>query len=162
MENTTDLRGAVLSGADLNRADLNRAILRNANLRNASLRSANLRNANLHYANLHYANLRSANLPYASLNGADLRNAILRDANLDGVIGLVDAGMSPTWYRTVAVRHSTGTWRIVAGCRNFTVSEALEHWAADATRTDDVSPAEQHEFIRSFVDTLPDQHNHNT
>ena len=120
-----------------------------------SLNSADLRYANLIGADLRTANLRSADLRYANLIDTDLRNANLGDA-----VGLVDAGMSPTGYRTVAVQSAPSKWLVYAGCRRFTPSEALEHWAADATRGDDVSPAEQHAFIRSLIDMLPIDERH--
>ena len=160
-----DLRYAYLVGADLRRADLRYAYLSGTNLR-----SADLRRANLSYAHLFSANLSGANLVGAYLSGAYLSNADLSGANLSGTdlsnadlsdaVGLVDAGMSPTGYRTVAVQSAPwgrgpAKWLVYAGCRRFTPSEALEHWAADATRGDDVSPAEQNAFIRSLIDMLP-------
>ena len=154
MGNTTGSE-RTLSNVNLRDEDLRYADLRDAKLCYANLRGADLRDADLRYANLRYADLSDANLGYADLRDADLRNADLRNADLRGAIGLVDTGMSPTGYRTVAVQSAPSKWLVYAGCRRFTPSEALEHWAADATREDDVSPAEQHAFIRSLIDMIP-------
>ncbi len=100
------------------------ALARGADLRGAYLRGANLRGANLRDAYLHDANLRGANLRGAYLRGADLRGA-----DLDSAIGAVCLGTDPRGYRFVGVRHDDG-WRVLAGCRWFTVPKATAHWKA--------------------------------
>lgn len=72
--------------------------------------------------------------PGANLSGANLRGAYLRDADLSGadlreVIGYLDLGYDNRGYHFRAVLHDDG-WRINAGCRWFTVAEALSHWSA--------------------------------
>ena len=65
--------------------------------------------------------------PCANLRGADLRGAILEDAT--GLHNRVIVG--PTrrdGYRFLLTRTEPGPWRIKAGCRNFTLPEAREHW----------------------------------
>jgi len=57
-----------------------------------------------------------ADLFGADLYGADLFGADLRGADLRG-------------FRFVGVQHADG-WRVKAGCRWFTVPEAIEHWTA--------------------------------
>ena len=106
------LREANLCGADLYRADL-----RGADLCGAYLYVANLRGANLRGANLHGANLR----------GANLCGANLYRANLDRALGYIDLGVDPRGYHFRAVLFPHG-WQITAGCRNFTVAEAVVHW----------------------------------
>ena len=108
------LLGADLTDADLRGADLIHANLRGANLHDASLRGANLRGANLHGANLHGANLHGANL---------------HGANLTYATGIVCAGTDRRGYRFVGVLHADG-WRVAAGCRWFTMPEAVAHWTA--------------------------------
>ena len=85
----------------------------------ADLRGADLRRADLRRADLCYADLSSANLSGANLRGAYCRN----------VIGYLDLGFDNRGYHFRAVLHDDG-WRINAGCRWFTVAEALSHWSA--------------------------------
>ena len=114
---------ANLSGANLSHADLSRADLIYANLIYANLSRANLNGANLSRADLIYANLSRADLTGANLSGADLSGA-----DLSGAKGYIDLGYDPRGYHFRAVKFGHG-WQITAGCRNFTVEEALAHWA---------------------------------
>lgn len=134
---------ANLSWADLRKADLRRANLFGANLRGANLWEANLRGANLceadlRRANLSGANLCEANLCEADLRGADLCEADLRGANLSGanLSGRIplhaDTARRYVLYVLPEVR---GGPRFVAGCRNFTVVEALSHWGPESPRS---------------------------
>ena len=137
-----DLYGANLYWADLREADLREANLYGANLYWANLREANLREANLYWANLREANLRGANLYWANLREANLRGADLSEANLRGanlseanLYGadsisdrIIDGGIRSDGYRFLLTRTDPGPWRIKAGCRNFTLDEAREHW----------------------------------
>ncbi len=74
--------------------------------------------------------VRSA-LKLAVAAGADLSGADLSGANhiADRVI---DGGLRSDGYRFLLTRTEDGEWRIKAGCRNLTVSEATSHW--DASR----------------------------
>ena len=150
-----NLREANLWGADLREANLREANLWGAdlweaNLRGANLREANLREANLWGANLWGANLREANLREANLWGANLREANLREANLweanlwgadlrgaNGIAGrVIDGGLRSDGYRFLLTRTDPGAWRVKAGCRNFTLTEAREHWGRRLPRRD--------------------------
>lgn len=93
----------------------------------ADLREVKLRGANLYRADLRGANLRGANLRRADLGGADLREVKLREANLSGAINAVCLGYDQRGYRFVGIRHDGG-WCISAGCRWFTMPQAIEHW----------------------------------
>lgn len=112
-------------------ADLRQADLRGANLSYANLRGANLHGANLHGANLRGANLNGANLNGASLSYADLHGANLRGANLEGVNLF---GRTPLFadtkraYVLYVIPDLKDGPRFIAGCRNFTADQALEHW----------------------------------
>jgi hypothetical protein len=133
-----DLTGAFLTDADLRGADLTGAFLTDAdlpgaNLRGADLTGADLRGAFLRGADLPGANLTGADLTDADLRGADLRDANLRNANLRGAIGYLCLGYDPRGYHFRAVKHANG-WRISAGCRWFTVPEAVDHWTANGNR----------------------------
>ncbi len=91
-------------------------------LSGAYLRGANLSGADLSGANLSGANLSGANLSKANLSGANLSGA-----NLSGAVGAICLGTDTRGYRFVGIRHADG-WRISAGCRWFTVAEAVAHW----------------------------------
>ena len=139
-----DLRSANLRSAYLGGADLVGADLRSANLGGADLRSANLRNANLGGADLRSANLVGANLVGANLGGADLRNAYLGGADLVGA-DLRSANLGDQWIIQGPAR-SDGYFfmltnlkeegvRLKAGCRNFSLAEAREHWKTTRANT---------------------------
>ena len=75
------------------------------------------------------ADLQGAYLHAANLNGADLYGVDLHGANLYGAKNYIDLGTDPRGHHFRAVRFPHG-WQIVAGCRNFTVAEAVTHWTA--------------------------------
>lgn len=124
-----DLYGADLTGADLRFAYLTGADLREANLRGAYLSKANLSGADLYgadlsRADLRWANLTEANLSRANLGGADLRKAIIAPGVKAMYILFDPRGYALIpWYRD-------GQLVIKAGCYDFTVQEALDHWGA--------------------------------
>ena len=136
-----DLRGANLRGANLYEANLGLANLREANLYEANLYGADLSFANLGKADLYGADLTRANLSRADLGranlsganlyGSDLRGAHLYEANFGRAILsrtiLIDAGQEYRGYRFVGVPQDNEIM-ISAGCRWFTLAEALEHW----------------------------------
>ena len=88
---------------------------------------ADLHEADLGGAGLRGAYLRGADLIGADLGGADLHEADLRGANLTYAKGAKCLGTDSRGYRFVAIRRGDG-WRILAGCRWFTVAEAVAHW----------------------------------
>ena len=120
---------ANLSGANLSGANLRDANLRGANLSVADLSGANLRDANLRDANMRVADLRGADLRVADLRGANLHGANLHGADLRGAKGILLLPVQDTRGHsfTHAVQTDSG-WRIRAGCRDFSVEEAREHW----------------------------------
>lgn len=61
-------------------------------------------------------------------DGADLHGA-----DLHGAQGVVCCGYDTRGYRFVGVRHNDG-WRVLAGCRWFTISEAIAHWTAKGNK----------------------------
>ena len=107
---------AIANGVDLRGVDLRGAGLSGADLRGADLSGADLRGAYLSGADLRGAGLSGADLRDADLSGADLRDA-----------DLIDAGQDSRGYRFVG--HYCKAVRIIAGCRNFTINEAKDHWA---------------------------------
>jgi len=119
-----NLADANLAGANLARANLADANLAGANLAGADLADAYLAGAYLAGANLAGANLAGANLAGANLAGADLAGA--------GSIAdrIIDGGIRSDGYRFLLTRTEPGEFRVKAGCRNFTVTEAERHWNA--------------------------------
>ena len=115
--------------ANLAGANLASANLASANLRSADLASANLASADLASADLRDASLRGANLRSADLASANLASADLASADLASATGIVCAGTDRRGYRFVGVLHVDG-WRVAAGCRWFTLPEAVAHWTA--------------------------------
>ena len=79
------------------------------------------------------AYLRGANLGGADLRGADLRGAYLRGAYLGEQWAVQGACRSDGYWFMLTNLKDEGV-RVKAGCRNFTLVEAREHWAA--TRKD--------------------------
>ena len=134
------VRWALKNDANLGGANLGGANLAGAYLRDANLGGANLAGANLRDANLGGANLRGANLGGANLGGANLAGAYLRGANLAGAgeiaDRIIDGGLRSDGYRFCLTRVDPGEWRIKAGCRDFTVKEAKEHWDASRPKGD--------------------------
>jgi uncharacterized protein YjbI with pentapeptide repeats len=128
VESRANLTGAYLAGAYLMRANLTGAYLTGANLTGAYLMRANLTGANLTRANLTDANLAGAYLTGANLAGAYLTDAYLMRANLTRAY-VIDAGQDLRGYRFVGWLRE-GAVQICAGCRNFTLPEAREHWQA--------------------------------
>ena len=113
-----------------------RANFQYANLRSADLRSADLRSADLLYANLRDADLQGANLRNANLRNADFQYANLQYANLQGAVGLVFLTQTDVGYPVLAQQDNLNApWRIRAGCRDFSVDEAIEHWSAPTYHT---------------------------
>lgn len=65
-------------------------------------------------------------------NGASLVRANLDGASLVGASHIadrvIDGGIRSDGYRFLLTRTEPGEFRIKAGCRNFTVTEAKAHW----------------------------------
>ena len=119
-----NLERARLVGANLTRANLTRANLWGANLTRASLEGANLAGANLRMANFLYANLWEANL-----EGADLLGTQLGGAYLSGARGIMSANFDVRGH-TLVLWLQDGKVRVTAGCRHFTLEQAMAHWGS--------------------------------
>jgi hypothetical protein len=111
------------------RADLAYANLSYANLSRVDLSCANLSGADLSRSNLSGANLSRSNLSGAILSGAILSGAILSGADLSRATGLVMLTQTDDGYLVIASKQEDG-WRILAGCRDFTIDEAIDHWSS--------------------------------
>ena len=137
IKNGAKLSGANLSGAILSSAKLSCAKLSYADLSYADLSGAVLSSAKLSYANLSDANLSDAVLSSADLFGADLSSAGLSSANLYGAnlygAAIIDGGQRSDGFRFVGWIKD-GVLQISAGCREFTITKAREHWANENYR----------------------------
>ena len=105
---------------------MNGGTLRGADLRWTDLRGANLSGADLSGADLSWSDLRGAILRGAALCGADLS-----EANLSGAVGfhLLPVQDARGFVFPHAIQTDAG-WRIRAGCRDFSIPEALDHWGS--------------------------------
>lgn len=133
-----DLRDADLSGANLGSASFQDADLRGAGLQRANLECADLRvtsmaDADLRDANLAYANLEGVNLTRVRLDGAHLGSANLAGAEYNGVTigkrGEVKFASRSDGYTFRLMDCSDGEWRVMAGCRWFTMPDDYNHWS---------------------------------
>ena len=103
--------------------------LRNKGGQRADLRRAYFRDADLSDADLSDADLRRAYFRGADLSDADLSDADLRRAYLSGAVGFHLLTQTEHGYLVTATWRG-GEWRIVAGCRDFSIAEARAHWGA--------------------------------
>jgi hypothetical protein len=137
-----DLRGADLCGSDLRRSNLRGSNLSSADLRGShlicsdmsyvDLSRANLKDSDMSYADMSYANMFRADMSCANLYGANLQgtnvgDANLRDADLSFAYGWIFLTQTDHGY-TVGASWHDDHWRIQAGCRDFTIEEARNHW----------------------------------
>ncbi len=106
------------------RANLIHADLTSSNLRHADLRDADLRHADLRHADLRHTDLRHADLRHTDLRHADLRHTDLRRTKGWITLTTTDHG------HLVGASWRSNKWRIVAGCRDFSILEARKHWGA--------------------------------
>jgi uncharacterized protein YjbI with pentapeptide repeats len=99
----------------------------------ADLSRADLSGANLSGAYLSGAYLSGANLSRADLSGAYLSGAYLSGANLSGAyLGehrIISGASRSDGYEFLLTNIGNEGWRIKAGCRNFTLAEAKQHWS---------------------------------
>jgi len=147
------LRGAYLRGADLREADLGAADLRGADLRGADLRGADLGGADLGGADLGEADLGEADLGGADLGGADLFLADLGDQ------WVVQGATRSDGYQFLLTNLTEEGVRLKAGCRNFTIAEAIKHWTVTrgGTRLGDetyaiINHLVELAFLRGLID----------
>ena len=132
------VKWAIKADANLADADLARANLARANLTGANLTGADLTGAYLARAYLARAYLTGADLTGAYLTGANLARAYLTGADLTGAYltgaNLIDGGQRSDGYRFVGWIKN-GVLQIRAGCRDFTITQAREHWTATRSGT---------------------------
>jgi uncharacterized protein YjbI with pentapeptide repeats len=88
-----------------------------------------LSGADLSYANLSGANLSGADLSAATLSGADLLGVKL------GGKGQVKLATRSDGFDFRLIDCADGEWRVMAGCRWFTLAKAWEHWESTRNNT---------------------------
>lgn len=160
-----DLEGADLSflnlsdtnlrGAKLARAKLDNSMVIYSNLEGADLKEAALRNTNMHGSILTKANLErawlirtqfaSAVLENANLHGATLTDVNFSQTNLTGAkykgvtlgrCGAVAQAKRSDMHSFQLIHCADGQWRVMAGCRWFTLPQAWKHWEDTRRNTD--------------------------
>ena len=98
------------------------------------------------------ANLTGANLRGAYLEGANLEGANLEGAYLEGANNLIHLQIhDPRCYRGFAVKHGE-IWRVFAGCHNFTLAEANDHWGSKYKDAREIG-----DYYLRALDYLPEQ-----
>lgn len=120
--------------------NLSGANLSHANLQGASLIRVNFNQADLRYANLNGANLYDSSFDQARMTGADVTDCNLDDTTLGaadakymyGIIMLAELNDYFVW---AYPRGQEKLLRIRAGCRDFTLAEARDHWSRDDAGT---------------------------
>ena len=124
-----------------------------AYLRGAYLRGADLREADLGAADLRGADLRGADLGGADLGGADLFLADLGDQ------WVVQGATRSDGYQFLLTNLTEEGVRLKAGCRNFTIAEAIKHWTVTrgGTRLGDetyaiINHLVELAFLRGLID----------
>ena len=129
----TNLYYVDLYNANLSKANLSKADLRNAYLCYADLRKANLSNTSLYDANMYKAYLYKANLCCANLSNANLRNANLFNADLSNTNfeNAIIPCMKFDYRGYVLHIKYDKELRFIAGCRDFTFEEAINHWSSN-------------------------------
>jgi len=121
IQHAQDNKYADFGGDDLSGLNLRSLDLSGATFIGADLRGVNLRDSRLSYANFHGAIMYDVNL-----EGADLEEVELR-----GAIGVHVLTLTSHGYHVLAVwSERKSHWRIQAGCRDYTVSQARKHWGA--------------------------------
>lgn len=114
------------------RCALEQAARQGADLTGAFLTGADLRGADLTGADLTGAFLMDADLTGAKLAGIDFSGAYLSDATWRNGVklrrGVIKECSRSDGYTFRLFDCADGVFRVTAGCRDFAVSEAWEHW----------------------------------
>jgi hypothetical protein len=124
----SNLRGSDLRGSNLRGSDLSESDLRESNLRESDLRWSNLRESDLRGSDLRGSDLRWSDLSGSDLSGSNLRWSDLRGSDLSGSKGFYLLTQTDHGYMVYGTWR--GEWRIIAGCRDFSISEARSHWGS--------------------------------
>ena len=146
----TNLRGAKLARAKLDNSMVIYANLEGANLMEASLRNTNMHGSILSKANLARAGLTRTQFVFAVLENANLHRAELLDVNFSktnltgtkykgvalGRCGAVAQAKRSDMYNFQLIHCADGKWRVMAGCRWFTLPQAWKHWEDTRRHTD--------------------------
>lgn len=133
----TDLSGGDFSETQLKNAHLVNGRFAKCDFSRADLSSTDLALADFTDAVLRETNFRSAVLvdtifKGADLTGADLEWADIETADFTDCVGIIDAGTDDRNYRFIGVKpllvKGGGFTMVKAGCRWFTIDEAMQHW----------------------------------
>jgi hypothetical protein len=126
-----DIQRAVCNGLDLSRGDFSRQDLSGLFLEGGKFAHCDFRGTDLSSADIQAADFRGANMVGCNLDGA----LIDRCVRFDDAQGIYDAGEDSREYRFIGVWHPDDEyepgWKIKAGCRWFTLSDARYHWGPE-------------------------------
>lgn len=123
-----DFTNADLTGRDLEGGKFNDASFAGSDLSHGALYHADLCNADMRNTNLHCTGLEGAVLKGVNLTGAYMRDTHIKDTDFSACIGVVDAGTDDRGYHFIGVKQRDGSWMVKAGCRWFSVDDAIDHW----------------------------------
>jgi uncharacterized protein YjbI with pentapeptide repeats len=146
----TNLRGAKLARAKLDNSTVAYCNLEGADLVGATLRNTNMHGSILSKANLERAWLARTQFVFAVLEKANLHGAELMDVNFSktnltgtkykgvalGRCGAVAQAKRSDMYNFQLMHCADGKWRVMAGCRWFTLPQAWKHWENTRRNTD--------------------------
>lgn len=162
------LENCNLAGAILAQTNLRGSLFLECNLTEANLMGADLSRVYFDHCDLTKANLAATRLHETVFSGCDLTGASLDSAQGDWLTRfgrgtrLTDASLAgatlagadtmnaidvhrlpvgdPRGYDALAVKGIEGDWTVYAGCRSFSLDEAIEHWGdEDYSSSRDIS-----------------------
>lgn len=143
-------RGAKLPEALFTGSNLRYSQWEEAKLTDCVFRDVNASFVNFHAADLTRTEFMSTNLTRSYMVKAKLTNtqfisANLRDTRLEGTTfrtvklgrrGAIAAALRSDGYSFQLIDCADGKWRVLAGCRWFTLPEAWKHWETARRNTD--------------------------
>lgn len=156
-----DLSYCALAFVDLSRAKLEGALFRGTNLRHTRFALANLEAASFFDCNMSFADLQGANLKGANFASCNMAHAYLAKARFDrstcftstnlrgarmegaayqgvklGRRGAIAAALRSDGHSFQLIDCADGEFRVMAGCRWFTLPQAWKHWEYTRRNTD--------------------------
>lgn len=136
---------ALFVGSNLRYSQWEEAKLVDCVFRDVNASFANFATADLTRAEFMSTNLTCSYMVKANLTKTQFISANLRDARLDGTTfravklggrGAIAAALRSDGYSFQLMDCADGKWRVLAGCRWFTLPEAWKHWETSRRNTD--------------------------
>lgn len=127
LNDDVDPRDIYMEGMNLGEADLSHFDLTGIQMPGCRLVRADLRGTILRDANLEGCAFGGARMHDCDLTNANIDDVDLSDTESGYIHGIISLGELDGW-RVYGYRKSDGHLRIRAGCRNFSLEDAREHW----------------------------------